>query len=447
MHPDPRRVVPIILLVIIATAAIWYLRNASAQEENGPVSASGTVEATKVELASETGGKVDEVLAGEGDSVNAGAVLVQFNDQLVQAQRTQAEAALSQAEANYALVAAGLTHEQRQAAITAAETEFLAAQQAMQDLNDAAEIVAARTLQEIARAKDTVDKATQRRDNLIYGADQADIDAARAAVVLARDRLDKAQEDYAPYENKPEDNLARAALLSKMAAAQNYYDRAATLLNNLVAEANELDLGQAEADLAVAKSQLADAERRYAAVKDGPDPDAVALAGARLASTKARLDQARADPSQEQLELAQSQIDTAGAALQVLETQLQKMVISAPIDGIVLERLVEPGEVALPSAPLLTLARLDDLTITVYVPEDRYGEIKLGQPALVVVDSFPGETFSAMVTHIADQAEFTPRNVQTVEGRSSTVFAIKLAIENPNGQLKPGMPADVTFEP
>ena len=447
MHPDPRRVVPIILLVIIATAAIWYLRNASAQEENGPVSASGTVEATKVELASETGGKVDEVLAGEGDSVNAGAVLVQFNDQLVQAQRTQAEAALSQAEANYALVAAGLTHEQRQAAITAAETEFLAAQQAMQDLNDAAEIVAARTLQEIARAKDTVDKATQRRDNLIYGADQADIDAARAAVVLARDRLDKAQEDYAPYENKPEDNLARAALLSKMAAAQNYYDRAATLLNNLVAEANELDLGQAEADLAVAKSQLADAERRYAAVKDGPDPDAVALAGARLASTKARLDQARADPSQEQLELAQSQIDTAGAALQVLETQLQKMVIIAPIDGIVLERLVEPGEVALPSAPLLTLARLDDLTITVYVPEDRYGEIKLGQPALVVVDSFPGETFSAMVTHIADQAEFTPRNVQTVEGRSSTVFAIKLAIENPNGLLKPGMPADVTFEP
>ena len=447
MHPDPRRVVPIILLVIIATAAIWYLRNASAQEENGPVSASGTVEATKVELASETGGKVDEVLAGEGDSVNAGAVLVQFNDQLVQAQRAQAEAALSQAEANYALVAAGLTHEQRQAAITAAETEFLAAQQAMQDLNDAAEIVAARTLQEIARAKDTVDKATQRRDNLIYGADQADIDAARAAVVLARDRLDKAQEDYAPYENKPEDNLARAALLSKMAAAQNYYDRAATLLNNLVAEANELDLGQAEADLAVAKSQLADAERRYAAVKDGPDPDAVALAGARLASTKARLDQARADPSQEQLELAQSQIDTAGAALQVLETQLQKMVIIAPIDGIVLERLVEPGEVALPSAPLLTLARLDDLTITVYVPEDRYGEIKLGQPALVVVDSFPGETFSAMVTHIADQAEFTPRNVQTVEGRSSTVFAIKLAIENPNGQLKPGMPADVTFEP
>ena len=447
MHPDPRRVVPIILLVIIATAAIWYLRNASAQEENGPVSASGTVEATKVELASETGGKIDEVLAGEGDSVNAGAVLVQFNDQLVQAQRAQAEAALSQAEANYALVAAGLTHEQRQAAITAAETEFLAAQQAMQDLNDAAEIVATRTLQEIARAKDTVDKATQRRDNLIYGADQADIDAARAAVVLARDRLDKAQEDYAPYENKPEDNLARAALLSKMAAAQNYYDRAATLLNNLVAEANELDLGQAEADLAVAKSQLADAERRYAAVKDGPDTDAVALAGARLASTKARLDQARADPSQEQLELAQSQIDTAGAALQVLETQLQKMVIIAPIDGIVLERLVEPGEVALPSAPLLTLARLDDLTITVYVPEDRYGEIKLGQPALVVVDSFPGETFSAMVTHIADQAEFTPRNVQTVEGRSSTVFAIKLAIENPNSQLKPGMPADVTFEP
>jgi multidrug efflux pump subunit AcrA (membrane-fusion protein) len=281
---------------------------------------------------------------------------------------------------------------------------------------------------------------------LIYGADQADIDAARAAVVLARDRLDKALEDYTPYENKPEDNLVRAALLSKVAAAQNYYDNAVTLLNNLLAEANKIDLDQAEADLAVAKAQLADAERRYAQVKEGPDPEAISLAKARLEGAGARLNQAKADPSQEQLNLAQSQVEAARAALQVLETQLEKLVVVAPIDGIVLERLVEPGEVALPSSPLLTLARLDNLTITVFVPEDRYGEIKLGQSARVAVDSFPGESFPAKVIHIADQAEFTPRNVQTIEGRSSTVFAIKLRIDNPDGALKPGMPADVTFE-
>jgi HlyD family secretion protein len=79
------------------------------------------------------------------------------------------------------------------------------------------------------------------------------------------------------------------------------------------------------------------------------------------------------------------------------------------------------------------------------VPEDRYGQISLGEKATVKVDSFPGSTFTSAVTHISDQAEFTPRNVQTAEGRSSTVYAIKLTVTDPQGKLKPGMPADVTF--
>jgi HlyD family secretion protein len=82
----------------------------------------------------------------------------------------------------------------------------------------------------------------------------------------------------------------------------------------------------------------------------------------------------------------------------------------------------------------------------VYIPEDRYGLISLGQTAEVKVDSFPDMTFTATVTHIADQAEFTPRNVQTVEGRSATLYAIKLSVQDPEGKLKIGMPADVTFE-
>jgi HlyD family secretion protein len=110
-----------------------------------------------------------------------------------------------------------------------------------------------------------------------------------------------------------------------------------------------------------------------------------------------------------------------------------------------LTRNVEPGEFVQPGATALTLADLSDLTITVYVPEDRYGQISLGQQAQVTVDSFPGVTFQAVVSHIADQAEFTPRNVQTVEGRSSTVYAIELKVTDTDGRLKIGMPADVTF--
>lgn len=97
-------------------------------------------------------------------------------------------------------------------------------------------------------------------------------------------------------------------------------------------------------------------------------------------------------------------------------------------------------------AVALTMADLTNLTITVYVPENLYGQIALGQIAKVHVDSFPDLVFSATVVHIADQAEFTPRNVQTVEGRSSTFYAIKLQVEDLEGKLKIGMPADVVFK-
>ena len=119
--------------------------------------------------------------------------------------------------------------------------------------------------------------------------------------------------------------------------------------------------------------------------------------------------------------------------------------IRAPLDGVVVYRAVEPGEYAAPGAPLLTIGDLERLNLTVYVPEDRYGQIMLGSTYPVSVDSYPSATFTGTVTHIADQAEFTPRNVQTVDNRKTTVFAIRLALAPSAGKLKPGMPADVRF--
>jgi HlyD family secretion protein len=119
--------------------------------------------------------------------------------------------------------------------------------------------------------------------------------------------------------------------------------------------------------------------------------------------------------------------------------------IALPIDGVVLERLIEPGEVAPPDGTLMVITNLDALTLKAYLPEDRDGLVNLGATYLVTVDSFPGETFRGTVTHIADRTEFTPRNVQPVEGRKSTVFAVTLDLVPSNGKLKPGMPADVTL--
>ena len=135
----------------------------------------------------------------------------------------------------------------------------------------------------------------------------------------------------------------------------------------------------------------------------------------------------------------------AQANLDLLDDQIAKTTVFAPVDGVVMTRNAEPGSVVNAGAALLTLARLDELTITVYVPEDRVGEVSLGQTANVSVDSFPGVVFTATVSYISDQAEFTPRNVQTVSGRKNTVFAIKLKLNDKSEKLKPGMPADVTF--
>ncbi len=446
MHPNPRRIAPILLMVIIlASVAYWFYDRQKAAAQSGQLSASGTIEATEVLVSAEVSGRVVEVQVQEGDAIQAGQVLVRFDSALLEAQLKQAQAALALAQANYDLVAAGPTPEQRKSSVASAELELVSAQQALQALHDNASLTQAAAQQAIANAKKAVDNASDHVATLREGNSQSDIDSAWATVVLAKNQLDNARDDFKPYENKPEDNLTRAALLSKLTAAQKLYDNAVTRYNNIKGAANTLDLDQATANLAVAQAQLADAERKYSQLRDGLDPDALALAESRLAAAQAHLAAARADPSPEQLDVAKKQVESAQSAVEVIQAQMDKLVVVAPQDGIVITRSIEPGEMALPGTPLLTLARLTSLEITVFVPEDRYGQIKLGAAASVSVDSFPGVTFSGTVIHIADQAEFTPRNVQTVEGRRSTVFAVKLSIDNPEGKLKAGMPADVLF--
>jgi len=122
--------------------------------------------------------------------------------------------------------------------------------------------------------------------------------------------------------------------------------------------------------------------------------------------------------------------------------------LHSPLTGVVLYRHVEPGEIVSAGAPLLTVIDPDNLELTVYVPEDRYGRIQLGQVLPVTVDSYPGETFQGAVRHIAEQAEFTPRNVQATKDRVRLVYEVRVRITGDrNVDLKPGLPADVTFAP
>ncbi len=438
-----KKIIPAVFLVGLIVAALVYLKSVSTGNQG--LTASGSIEAPEISLAAEIGGLVAEVNVQEGDMVAAGQVLVRFDDALLQSQLLQAEAALEQAQANYDLLVSGGPEAQRKAAIAGAQLQLTVAQQALDDLLENADLAAAQAEQAVANARDLVRDAQERVDNLYVGSPQVDIDQAEANLILARDQLDKAEENFEPYRNKPETNLTRATYQSRLAQAQKNYDNAARYLNNLEGEANDIDLAQALADLDYAQNFLDLATKDYDDRKDGPDPDALAQAQAKLENAQAQLELAQADPSPEEVAVAAAQVEAAEAAVQGVQVQLDKLTLTAPVAGTVLFRSVDPGEVAQPSTPLITLAQLDALTITVYVQEDRYGEVSIGTQALVEVDSFPGVEFDAEVVRIADQAEFTPRNVQTQEGRRATVYAVKLNVENVDGRLKPGMPADVTF--
>lgn len=141
--------------------------------------------------------------------------------------------------------------------------------------------------------------------------------------------------------------------------------------------------------------------------------------------------------------VARSQLDIAQAGLRAARVRLSDAVLSSPLSGVVLERSAEPGETVAAGRTVYTIGNLDAPWIRVYVRENKLGLVKLGQSAEVSVDSFPGKIYQGTVSHIASEAEFTPKNVQTREERVKLVFGVKVNVRNENGELKPGMPADV----
>jgi HlyD family secretion protein len=434
-----------LLIVLILAALAASGCDVLMKQNQTALQASGVVETVEISVSPELGGQVAEVMVQEGDAVQSGQALFRFENNLLEAQMDQAKTALAQAEANYNLTASQPLDEQRQAAVAAAQLELISAHQSLQTLHEDADLARAKALQNVADARKMVRDAERRVNNLESAAKQTDIDQAKANVVLLKKQLEDAREDYEPYANKPEDNLARATYLSKLAQVQAAYDDAVRHLNNLQGPANEIDLARAKADLEMASAGLADAQREYQKLQNGPDPDELALAQARVKNAEANLVLSEADTRQQQLDSAQAQVTSAQAAVGVIQAQLDELVVLAPTDGTVLTRIVEPGEVIQPGMTAMTIGQLNQLTVKVYIPEDRYGQIDLGDHAQVTTDSFPGEAFDGTVKRIAQQAEYTPRNVQTQEDRRTTVFAVELSVSDPSGKLKPGMPVDVQF--
>jgi multidrug resistance efflux pump len=230
--------------------------------------------------------------------------------------------------------------------------------------------------------------------------------------------------------------------------AEDELELAQQAFDDLLAEIDGEQVLAARGRLIVARERYEAAMDQLQARLTGEHSLRVQAARAMLAQAQALAEQTAANAEQLAAGVAQAEgaVAQAQAALNLVQLQLERLVVRASIPGVVLTRSVEPGEILPPGMGAITIGQMEKMTITVYIPEDRYGEITLGDAASVTADSFPDVVFPAVVVRISDQAEYTPRNVQTEEDRKSTVFAIDLSVQDDAGLLKPGMPADVLFD-
>lgn len=405
----------------------------AAEEFNPVVSATGRVVPVDwTALSLTTAGVVEQVLVSDNQTVSAGEVLVRLQGkEQLQAAVAAAQVELTRAEQELAALSEDVDLLEAQA-LGALES----AEQALEDLQTP-EIQEALALQALAEAQKAVDSAERRVRILRSTADQADIDAAKAQVVLAKDVLDDAREDYEPYANKPEDNLTRANLLARFSAAQQSYDAAVRKLNALQGTADEVDIAVAEADLAAARAQLIRAEREWARVQDGPSEAEVARLEAEIAAAERDYANYQIGPDPDDVALAEARLANAQAQLAAAEAALDDLELRAPFDGRVSQISIHTSEWVNPGQTVLLLADMRALQVeTTDLNEIDVARLQLGDTATITFDALPETAIEGTVVGIAPKS---------AEG-SGVNFPVTLELSELPAELLWGMTAFVDVE-
>lgn len=326
---DRRRLIPLIIILILAAGGTYWAYTRYFAGAASSLQATGTIEATTVDITCKTAGTIKTISFQEGDTVGKDQLLGEITRNDLVAQR---------------------------------ERDALAVAEAQDKLND-----------------------------LVSGARSQEIKAAAANLNISQINLDQANLDWG---------------------------RVQKLFDGGAASQQQLDNAQANADLK--KSQLESAQAALSLLQEGTRPA--------------------------QINAAADEVERTKAVLRATETLLDDLKVYSPIDGTVLNRNYEPGEYVSAGANLASVADLNRLWITVYIPTDDLPAIKLGQKTHITVSGNSSQ-YAGTVANIASKGEFTPKTIQTKQERTNVVFAVKITIDdNQNGVLKPGMPADVVFD-
>jgi len=378
----------IALVVVAAGVAAWLIYRNLNQRPSDRIFISGNIELTEINISFKIPGKLIERTVDEGDCVTKGLLIARIDrDQLLrQHEREKAGLGSNQQQLEEAVSAVGWQEEtlaadieQRRADLNAYEAQYQ-------------QLINGSRPQEIRDAKDTVDNAQAE-------CDRATSDWKRAQILYKDDDISALQFDQ---------------------YRRNFEASAATLRS------------------AKEKSEL---------VVIGPRQELIDAAAAQVRRARASLKVAEAN----QLELRRRKQEVAArgeeikrqqAQIAVIESQLDDTLVASPIDGVVLVKAAELGEVLAPGSTVVTLGDIDHPWLRGYINERDLGRVKLGAKARITTDSFPGKSYWGTISFISSEAEFTPKQIQTAEERVKLVYRIKIDVANPERELKLNMPVD-----
>jgi HlyD family secretion protein len=383
----------IILLLVLGGVAAGVLKSGWFNRGNDSrLAVSGNLELTQVDISFKVPGKLVELNVDEGSWVKKGMVIARIDREQVEKQHNRDEAGVNSAESQ---LAQGQTSIQWQ----------------RQTLES-----------DIALRRAELRAAQAQLDQLLAGSRPQEIQQARAAVADAKAQHDQAQADWERAQE----------LFKNDDISKQQYDQYRTRLDSTAAA-------------------LRQAEERLGLVVEGPRKEDIEAARAQVARAQAAIQASEANRfelkrREEDLGVRRAEVNRARAQVAITQTQINDTVVIAPIDGVVLVKSAELGEVLAAGTTVVTIGDIDHPWLRAYINETDLGRIQLGQPAKLTTDSYPGKTYPGRISFISSQAEFTPKQIQTREERVKLVYRIKIDVNNQNHELKSNMPVDAEIQ-
>jgi HlyD family secretion protein len=383
-----------VIVLAAAVAGVYAFRSAGRTPENRIV-VSGNIELTEVDIAFKTAGRLVERTVDEGDPVKKGQLIARLDREQLLAQRAREQAGLELAQSQ--LAQAGTALEWQKATVTS----------------------------DLEQRNADVRSNEARLEELRTGSRPQEKQEARAAVEAAQAEFDRAAKDW---------------------------DRAQTLYKNDDISTSQYD--QFRSRWQNADATLKQAREREALVLAGPRTEQVQAAQSQVERARASVGVGEANRleikrREQELTGRRADIDRSRAAIALIDTQLADTEAVSPVDGVVLVKAADVGEVLAPGTTVVTVGDIEHPWLRGYINESDLGKVKLGSKVKVTTDSYPGKVYDGRVTFIASEAEFTPKQIQTKQERVKLVYRVKIEVENSRHELKSNMPADaeIVLEP